>query len=361
MFWRLHRRKERDEGEAFDGVGTLAVIIPALNEEDNIASAVRSALDDGSHGEKGARERGNRRRDRGRGRDRKKKNDAAGFVVVVDGGSSDATVAAARRAGAHQVLRCPTRGRGAQLAAGVAAVGVVGGGGGGGRSRSAVAAAPSSSEGSFFLPPPRRQRKRPDTLLFLHADSRLPRNYRDSISRALLEPSLNSPPSSWGAFETVLPTTTATATATGGEGGLSPATSRFLSACVALRTRLFGLPYGDQGIFVSSDLLEKIGGVRPLPLMEDVDLVARLSLAGREAEKEERKGEKKKPNDSREKKRVVINSRPAVARGAVETSGRRWAEKGLVRATVLNLWTLARWKGGAASAEELAREYYARR
>ena len=176
-----------------------------------------------------------------------------------------------------------------------------------------------------------------------------------------MEPSLNSPPSSWGAFETVLPTTTATATATGGEGGLSPATSRFLSACVALRTRLFGLPYGDQGIFVSSDLLEKIGGVRPLPLMEDVDLVARLSLAGREAEKEERKGEKKKPNDSREKKRVVINSRPAVARGAVETSGRRWAEKGLVRATVLNLWTLARWKGGAASAEELAREYYARR
>ena len=121
--------------------------------------------------------------------------------------------------------------------------------------------------------------------------------------------------------------------------------------------------------------------MRPLPLMEDVDLVERLSLAGREAEAEERRrrrsrsrrrgggggggggeqrGERKEEGEDGEGSGTV-NSRPAVARGAVETSGRRWAEKGLVKTTLLNLWTLARWKGGTASAEELAKEYYSRR
>lgn len=329
MFWNREKKKEEGQGEAFDGVGTLAVIIPALNEEGNIASAVRSALDDGSGGEEAARERGKNRRFRDH-RDRDRKNV---FVVVVDGGSSDATVAAARSAGAHRVLRCPTRGRGAQLAAGVAAA-----------VPAAAPAASSSSSDSFFLPRPRRRGKtKPDTLLFLHADSRLPPNYRESISRAMLLPR----PSSWGAFETVAPT------------GLSPAASLLLSACVALRTRLCGLPYGDQAIFVSSSLLDKIGGVRPLPLMEDVDLVERLSLAGRRESSERKEGKENRSGSGR--KAVVVNSRPAVARGAVETSGRRWVERGLVRTTLLNLWTLARWKSGTASAEELAREYYSRK
>ena len=70
-------------------------------------------------------------------------------VVVVDGGSSDATVAAARGAGAHRVLRCATRGRGAQIAAGVAAVGV-----GGGRSAAALS---SPSLRRLFLPAPSQE------------------------------------------------------------------------------------------------------------------------------------------------------------------------------------------------------------
>ena len=39
--------------------------------------------------------------------------------------------------------------------------------------------------------------------------------------------------------------------------------------------RRLGLPYGDQGLLISRALLRRIGGVRPLPLMEDVDLVRR--------------------------------------------------------------------------------------
>jgi hypothetical protein len=325
MLWNRQRKNE----DQFDGVGTLAVIIPALNEEQNIARAIRSALDDGSQGE--------RRRDEGKKSGKRDRNrNQPIVVVVVDGGSSDATVAAARRAGATRVLRSPTRGRGAQLAAGVAAVGV-GRAGGSSSWRSS-----SSSSDSSFLPAPRsiKEKKKPDTLLFLHADSRLPPNYRDSLSRALS--SSSSCPSLWGAFESVYPS------------GLWPISSCFLSACVALRTRLWGLPYGDQAIFVKTSLLERIGGVRPLPLMEDVDLVERLSSSP-PSSRGGGEGGKEGGNRSR------FSTRPAIARGRVETSGRRWAEKGIMKTTLLNLWTLARWKSGKASAEELALEYYRRR
>jgi glycosyltransferase involved in cell wall biosynthesis len=49
-----------------------------------------------------------------------------------------------------------------------------------------------------------------------------------------------------------------------------------LTRAVALRGRLFALPYGDQGLLIHRDLLQAVGGMRALPLMEDVDLVRRL-------------------------------------------------------------------------------------
>jgi hypothetical protein len=36
------------------------------------------------------------------------------------------------------------------------------------------------------------------------------------------------------------------------------------------------LPYGDQGLLISRGLYGRLGGFRPLPLMEDVDLVRRI-------------------------------------------------------------------------------------
>ena len=45
---------------------------------------------------------------------------------------------------------------------------------------------------------------------------------------------------------------------------------------VAWRARVFGLPYGDQGFFISRQFLDEIGGVKSIPLMEDVDLVRRV-------------------------------------------------------------------------------------
>jgi hypothetical protein len=39
------------------------------------------------------------------------------------------------------------------------------------------------------------------------------------------------------------------------------------------------LPYGDQGLLISRRLYDAVGGYRPMPLMEDVDLVRRLGRA----------------------------------------------------------------------------------
>ena len=52
--------------------------------------------------------------------------------------------------------------------------------------------------------------------------------------------------------------------------------ARRLERLVAWRCRVFALPYGDQGLLIHRDLLAAVGGIRPLPLMEDVDLVRRL-------------------------------------------------------------------------------------
>jgi hypothetical protein len=57
--------------------------------------------------------------------------------------------------------------------------------------------------------------------------------------------------------------------------------ARVFERGVALRVRWLGLPYGDQGIFVRRDVFERLGGYRPLPLMEDVELVRRLGACGR--------------------------------------------------------------------------------
>ena len=53
--------------------------------------------------------------------------------------------------------------------------------------------------------------------------------------------------------------------------------ARIVAGWANFRTRVFGLPYGDQGLLVSKTLYEKVGGFNPhLPLMEDVDLVQRI-------------------------------------------------------------------------------------
>lgn len=56
--------------------------------------------------------------------------------------------------------------------------------------------------------------------------------------------------------------------------------ARLLEATVRLRCLLFALPYGDQGLLISRRHYERLGGFRPIPLMEDVDLVRRIGRRG---------------------------------------------------------------------------------
>jgi hypothetical protein len=95
---------------------------------------------------------------------------------------------------------------------------------------------------------------------------------------------------------------------------------------VALRCVLLGLPYGDQGLLISRRLYEEVGGYRPLPLMEDVDLVRRLR--GR--------------------------LRPLAARAL--TSAERYRRDGYLGRSVRNAVLLARYFAGA-DPERLAKAY----
>lgn len=148
---------------------------------------------------------------------------AEGLVLehlVVDGGSGDATVRVAESSGARVIGA--SRGRGSQLAAGAAA-----------------------ASG--------------DWLLFLHADTMLAPGWAGAVSAFIADPA-NETRAAAFRFRLDDP---------------SPAARR-LEALVAWRCRMLALPYGDQGLLIGRRLYELIGGFRPMPLYEDVDIIRRI-------------------------------------------------------------------------------------
>ncbi len=191
--------------------------------------------------------------------------DLVAAVIVADGGSTDATLACA--AGAMVVAGSP--GRGGQLRPGAAA----------------------ASTPWVWL---------------LHADSRLPDGWPAAV-RACLE----YPERAWYArlrFASADPR------------------ARLLEAGVALRCALLRLPYGDQGLLIHRALLDAIGGIPEVPLMEDVVLARRLRR----------------------------HLRPM--RLAITTDDSAYVRDGWLRRALSNLWRLGRFWGGA-SATALAARY----
>ena len=143
-----------------------------------------------------------------------------GEVIVVDGGSSDGTAELARAAGA--TLLSAQRGRGLQLAAGGEA-----------------------ARGAW--------------LLFLHADSRPESGWVETV-RAFIDAPDAEARAGWFRLRLDDP---------------EPAARR-IERLAAWRARRLGLPYGDQGLLMSRALYDALGGYRPLPLMEDVELIRRI-------------------------------------------------------------------------------------
>lgn len=144
-------------------------------------------------------------------------------VIIADGGSSDETRAIADVAGAEFIRA--EKGRGSQLAAGA-------------------------------------ELAKSDWLLFLHADTVLQPGWVQEAATFIERVDSGTRPRSAAAFSFSL-----------NDFGTKP---RLLEAIVALRCALFSMPYGDQGLLIPRRLYAELGGYRPLPLMEDVDIIRRL-------------------------------------------------------------------------------------
>jgi rSAM/selenodomain-associated transferase 2 len=144
-------------------------------------------------------------------------------VIIADGGSTDATETIADAAGATFIRA--DRGRGEQMRAGAA-----------------------------------QARRR--WLLFLHADTVLLPPWEEEALRFMRSVDMGERDDAAGVFRFALDD--------------SGARARLLEGAVRLRCLLLGLPYGDQGLLISRKLYDEVGGFRPLPLMEDVDMVRRL-------------------------------------------------------------------------------------
>lgn len=223
---------------------TLSIIIPALDESENIASCLKALAP--------LRARGAQ-------------------IVVVDGGSRDDTVQ--RALPLAEIVISVTRGRAGQLNSGAA-------------------------------------RASGTTLLFLHADTRLPEQ-----ADALIEDGMRNSRRAWGRFDVRI----------AGSHPLLPVIAWFMNR----RSRLTGIATGDQGIFVTRTAFDRAGGFPAIQLMEDIALCKALKKQGP----------------------------PLCLRARITTSGRRWEQRGAV-ATMVLMWRLRLSYFFGADPDKLAEQYY---
>ena len=187
-------------------------------------------------------------------------------LIVVDGGSTDNTVRLADEAGARVLKVAPSRG--GQLRTGGA-----------------------EAKG--------------DWLLFLHADSVLQPGWTDAVI-----PMIKAGQAGYFRLEFDAP-------------GLP---ARTVAGWANFRSRVFGLPYGDQGLLVTRRAYRDAGEFPDIPLMEDVAIVRKL------------------------------RGQLAPIKASVVTSAKRYQSQGWLRRSARNFWTLIRFFCGV-SPETLARQY----
>lgn len=223
----------------------LSVVIPTLNEEENLLRLLPELL----------------------------AFKPAPEIVVSDGGSIDKSLEIAQAFGVTFIAEA--QGRGPQLNAGAA-----------------------RCTGEIFL--------------FLHADCLLPaKSYHGLLQTMTVEPQLAG-----GAFTFSL----------GRTPGLWP---RIYEMNVWLRSRIFNLPYGDQGFFIRRDVWFRGFHFQEQPLMEDVAWWQKM----------------------KRHEHVRVLPWPLI------TSARRFKQRGYLKSAIRNLWTLIRYRCGV-SPVRLAKEYH---
>ena len=151
-----------------------------------------------------------------------------------------------------------------------------------------------------------------DIFWFLHADSRLPKHADELIRDALARSGR-----SWGFFQVRL--------------SGSNLMLRIVERMMNWRSNLTGIASGDQGMFVSRELFERIGGFQEIALMEDIAISGKLKVAGW----------------------------PVCLPQKLVTSSRRWEKNGMLR-TILLMWKLRLLYFFGVEPGKLARMYYGR-
>jgi rSAM/selenodomain-associated transferase 2 len=149
-----------------------------------------------------------------------------------------------------------------------------------------------------------------DVLLFLHADTLLP---KDAL--AMITSTMSVGRFVAGAFDLGIDT--------------GRRIFRITEKYVFLRTRLTRIPFGDQAIFMRREYFEKIGGYQDIPLMEDVEIMRRIRKRG---------------------------DRICIIPAKVLTSPRRWEREGIFSSTFRN-WSLQMLYALGVPPEQLQKYY----
>ncbi|UCE78566.1 MAG: TIGR04283 family arsenosugar biosynthesis glycosyltransferase [Nitrospiraceae bacterium] len=149
-----------------------------------------------------------------------------------------------------------------------------------------------------------------DILLFLHADCELPEHGFTLIRNILKNTGVAA-----GAFDLSID---------------HPAWRfRVIAFGANLRSRITGIPYGDQGIFMAKEVFMEVGGFAEIPLMEDVEISGRLKRIGK-----------------------IIFVKPPI-----KTSPRRWLTEGAFSTTLRDWSNVLLYRFLKVDPERLARYY----
>ena len=194
-------------------------------------------------------------------------------LIIVDGGSIDLTISIAQMQGVD-VIKSPKKNRGYQLKTGA-----------------------SNARG--------------DWLLFLHADSRLRIGWVRSLSQIIQNK--KSKNFAWY-FDFKIK-----------KDNLE---YRFLEIAVALRSLFLQHPYGDQGLLIHKDLYYKTGGYSSLKIMEDIDLITRITKKTK-------------------LKRI---------RESIYTDDRKWTNSNIIKRAIKNYKLRKKWRQGY-DIDNLSKEY----
>ena len=149
-----------------------------------------------------------------------------------------------------------------------------------------------------------------EVLIFLHADTRLPREAFSLIGQALENPDVVG-----GAFDLGIDS--------------DRIVFRVIAIVASIRSRLTRIPYGDQAIFIRRSCFERLGGFPEIPLMEDVALMREIKREG---------------------------GRIHIVADRVRASTRRWDKEGILYTTLRNWVLLGAYLAGV-SPEKLIKYY----